>query len=284
MPLTPAYVERNSGDQIAPEVEKAHGGVSDNARLTEYVSWVGGRLLPNSKRGDEPHTFKVLNSDTVVNAFCLGNGNVYVTKGLLGLLDDEAELAAVLGHENGHFGNRHIASMIDASLGSNLVLGLAEAFYAAGRGGKLPAGSQALMDAAKNLSASVVVNGFSRQHEFEADEHGVRSAALSGYDPYGEVRVFEKIQKLSPEAKGIAVYLQSHPNASRRIEEVRADIVNLVKPGFEGEAFADRYRRIVRGGENLSSTDKGEFLGIPYPLAVAGGAVLALGVVAAVSL
>lgn len=276
VPLTPAYVEKMSGDQTAPVVEEAHGGVSDDSRLTEYVGWVGRRLLPGTKRESETHAYKVLNSDKIANAFALGNGNVYVTRGLLGMLDSEAELASVLGHENTHFDKRHIASAIDTSLGLTGVGLIAKAVLEKQRGGALPAGSEKLFGLVNGVVSTLVSSGFSREHEDEADGGGLDAIVRAGYDPQASIGVLEKIQRLAPESKGIAVYFQSHPNASKRIGEVRGAI-NAKYPGVSGFDGADRYDGIVRGGGSLSSWDT-DVLGIPTWAVAAAGVLVAGGI------
>lgn len=274
MPLTPVFVEKATGDQSAPALEEEHGGVSQDPRLTEYVSWVGSRMLPYSLRGSEPHKFVVLNSPDIINAFALGNGNVYVTRGLLNMLDDEAELAEVLGHENGHFGHRHIAAQMDRGIGLGLLLALAEGFYAEHKGGKVSESQQAVMDKANEIVPALVLNGFGREQELESDAHGLDTMIKAGYDPRASLRVFEKFQRLEPEVQGLEAFFMSHPTARTRIEDLQAAIQRKY-PGVAGETYRDRYQAIVKGKQTLSET-QGTILGIPTPLAIAGGAALAI--------
>lgn len=274
MPLTPVFVEKATGNAAAPMVEEQHGGVITDPRLSEYVTWVGSRMLPYSKRGEEPHVFKVLSSPDIVNAFALGNGNVYVTKGLLNLLDDEAELAEVLGHENGHFGLRHIAAQMDRGLGVGLLLALGEGFYADSKGGKVSENQQAVMDLANEMVPKLVLTGFGREQELEADQHGLDAMVKAGYDPMGSARVFEKFQKLESEVHGLDAFFQSHPTAKSRISDLQAAIQKRY-PGVQGDAFRDRYQAIVKGGVPLSETQS-TILGIPTPYAIAGGLALAI--------
>lgn len=275
MPITPVFVEKMTGDQSAPALEEQGGGVSTDPRLTEYVNWVGGRMLPFSLRGSEKHTYKVLNSKDVVNAFALGNGNVYITKGLLNLLDDEAELAEILGHENGHYGHRHIAAQMDRGIGLALLLALGEGFYADSKGGAVSDTQQEAMDQANLLIPALVLNGFGRAQELEADGHGLETMVKAGYDPMGSVRVFQKFQALEPKVQGLDVFLASHPTAKDRVSDLKTAISRKYA-GFAGESFPERFQAIVRGNASLSDTLQGQVLGIPTPLAIAGGAALAI--------
>ena len=245
--LTPIFVEKATGDQMAPQLEEAHGGVDDtDPRLSNYVSWVGNRMLPYSLRGEDPHQYKVLKSDKIVNAFTLGNGSIYVTRGLLNMLEDESELAEVLGHENGHYGKRHIAKQIDKSVGIGLTLALAEGIYAARKGGNIPAGSQALIDQANSVIPALVLNGFGRDQEHEADDQGLKSMVAAGYDPMGGVRVFQRFQAMAPDHKGLEIFFDSHPTAGSRIEDITSRIQSSY-PGVTGETGRDRYQSIVKG-------------------------------------
>src|SRR5687767_101561 len=102
--------EINMGRQGSVEVEQSIGLVQDQA-LQEYVQRVGATMAAVSERPQLPWQFRVLD-DAQPNAFALPGGYIYITRGLLGLMDSEAELASVLGHEIGHVTARHSVSMI----------------------------------------------------------------------------------------------------------------------------------------------------------------------------
>jgi len=256
-------------------MEEAHGGVSDDAKLTAYVNEVGRRVLADSDRKDYQHTFKVLKADKVVNAFALGNGNVYVTKGLLNLLDDEAELAFVLGHEVGHVEKRHIAHSIDEILGAQLLLGIAEAFISDKRKGQ-----KELLEKFGGTAANLVMLGFGRDRESEADERGLLHSVKTGYDPMAPTRVFRVFQTLAPESQGVQVYLDSHPTATKRIRDVEGEISSAF-PGKTGVTNRVRYNAIVKGisvepgpgDESVPFYSRPE---IVVPLGVAATAAIAL--------
>ncbi|MEZ0336298.1 MAG: M48 family metalloprotease, partial [Gemmatimonadales bacterium] len=102
--------EIEMGRQSAAEVEQSIGFV-DNAQLQSYVAGIGQRMSAQSERPNLPWEFHVVN-DAAVNAFALPGGFIYVTRGLLGAINDEAELASVLGHEIGHVTARHSVQQI----------------------------------------------------------------------------------------------------------------------------------------------------------------------------
>lgn len=282
-PFTPLFVEVQTGDQLAPVVEKEFGGPGD-PRLTEYIEFVGRQMVPFSKRSNFQHSFKVLGSKDVINAFALGNGNIYITRGLLDLLEDEAELAEILGHEMGHVANRHIGHSIDQAVGLSLLLGVAEAFYSERKGGTLTDRQQELVNTANAVIPGLILNGYSRSHEYEADEDGLKFMARAGYDPMGAVRVFERFQKLEPKVSALDAFFQSHPSASKRIDALASEI-NTKFPGFQGDTHRDRYQEIVFGGYSLGNVYSPRILGMSVPVAVAAAAVVtAAGIVAAAHL
>jgi len=234
-------MEKASGDTTAPKMEEAHGGVSADKRLNDYVSEVGRRVLSDSERKSYQHTFKVLAADKVVNAFALGNGSVYITKGLLNLLNDEAELAFILGHEIGHVERRHIAHSIDEVLGAQLLLVIGQALISDKRKGQ-----QELLDRFGGVAANLVLLGFGRDRELEADERGLLHSVKTGYDPMASVRTFKILQKLAPESQGVQVYLDSHPTATKRIKDAESEIRSTF-PGAAGVTNRVRYNEIVKG-------------------------------------
>jgi len=242
--ITPVYVEVQTGDDLAPELEKAYGGVTPQRSLNQYLTSTGNGLVRFSKRPDFPHKFQVLETNKVSNAFALGNGNVYVTKGLLNLLQDEAELAAIVGHEIGHVSNRHIAKRIDQAVGLSALAAIAEMIFRRRRGEKISRKDEERIQAIRNISVSLIVNGYSREHELEADEDGLDFAVRAGYDPWGSVRVFRAFQALEPEVRGLDAFFRSHPIASRRIGVLEAEIRRKYR-GVKGQEFKDRYESIV---------------------------------------
>jgi predicted Zn-dependent protease len=183
--LTPED-EKRLGREEHPKALAEFGGSYANRQLQAYVERVGNRVKDASELKDQDFTFTVLDSD-VVNAFALPGGYVYVTRGLLALANNEAEVAGVLGHEIGHVTARHTAQRYDratlgqagaiaAQVGGMLLGGYLGGAEGARMGGQL--GGQA-----GSYGAQAYVQGFSREQEFEADQLGIRYLAGAGYDP-----------------------------------------------------------------------------------------------------
>lgn len=283
--LTPNYMEKKSGDDLAPKLEEMHDGVYQNPAMTAYVGDVAGSMLPYSLRGNEKHTYKILNSQKIVNAFTLGNGNIYITRGLLGLLDNEAELAEVLGHENGHFGHHHIAKQMDHAIGTSGLLAVAESVFAAVKGSKLSDNDLAMIDKANAVIPGLILNGFQRDQELEADSHGLDTMIRAGYDPHGAISTFQRLQTLEPKVAGIQVYMQSHPTAKTRIDDLTKEIQGKYPDALgSGTLNRDRYQAMVKG--QLSSEPGGGFMGsgIPTGFVAAGGLVTVAAITLALAL
>jgi len=161
-----ASIGRQEHEKIVPQF----GGAYGDAALNAYVSSVGNLLVRTSELPGQQFTFTVLNSP-IVNAFALPGGYVYITRGLLALADNEAELAGVLAHEIGHVAARHSAERYGQTVAANL----------AGVGLGVLLGSSAAADTFGSVSA-VVLRSFSREQENEADQLGVRYLARAGFD------------------------------------------------------------------------------------------------------
>lgn len=165
--------ELQVGQQEHPKIIEQFGGVYDDADVTAYVDRIGQNLAKVSELPDLKFTFTVLNDD-IVNAFALPGGYVYISRGLLGLANTEAELAGVLGHEIGHVTARHSAQRYSSSI---LAQGLS---VGTGILGSIFLGTSEIGQAVGQTSA-VYLQSFSREHEFEADTLGVRYLARAGY-------------------------------------------------------------------------------------------------------
>jgi predicted Zn-dependent protease len=162
--------------QQHPQLIQEFGGEETGARGA-YVKSVGQRVA--SATGAGGYTITTLNSP-VMNAFAVPGGYVYITRQLLGLMNDEAELASVLGHEVGHIAARHSERRQSASLRNGLLGALGQILVGAvaGNSGLGQLLSQGIGQGTQALTAT-----FSQKQEFEADELGIRYLATAGYDP-----------------------------------------------------------------------------------------------------
>jgi predicted Zn-dependent protease len=212
--------EKRLGLQAAPQMASEMGGAADpredpRARL---VAEVGRRLVQESDARRSPYVgnyhFYLLNDPDTINAFALPGGQVFITRALFDRLNDEAELAGVLGHEIGHVVNRHAAEhMATGRLGQ--LLTRAVGVGASGDDGR---GRNAQMVAAMvNQMAQL---RFTREDESEADRYGLQYMAQAGYDPTAMLDVM-KILKEASQGNRQPEFLSTHPLPETRLEEIR---------------------------------------------------------------
>jgi len=226
--------------QYAPAQQMQGGRYQVDPELTDYVQRVGARVAAHS--GVElPYEFVVLNN-SVPNAWALPGGKLAINRGLLTELRNEAELAAVLGHEIAHAAGRHGAKSIERGMVSQVVLvgvaiGAADTEYAA----------TALGTA--QLAAGLLNQKYGRDAEREADYYGTRFMARAGYDPYAAVSLQETFLRLSEgqQPSWLEGLFASHPPSAERVANNRILVEELRAEGFTGGEFgADAYQAALR--------------------------------------
>ena len=218
-------------------------GLYDDGELQRYVSDLGREMAAESEFPDLPWTFKVIDDDTV-NAFALPGGYIYVTRGILAHFNSEAQLAGVLGHEIGHVTGRHGSSRLSRAQMTELGLGLAIVL-------------QPELERFAPLAGTgmqLLFLSFSRTHEHEADELGVRYMARSGYNPEALIDVMETLRRVSDAGGGgrIPEWLSTHPHPENRQEEIQKHI-NALDPQPYRDDRRDEYLERLDGmiyGEN----------------------------------
>lgn len=200
-------IDEQAARQIAEQI-----GLVDDPELAAYVDELGQALARHSPRQDVRYRFHVVAMDEP-NAFALPGGHIYVSRGLLALLNDESELANVLGHEIGHVAARHAAQR-DALVKVMTVLNTVGMIGAAAGGARTngnggPIGNPGL-------------HGFSRAQESEADEIGQNLAVATGIDPAGMARLLRSLDADERLRRGFSRetgYFDTHPAARERAAE-----------------------------------------------------------------
>ncbi len=184
----------------------------EDFKMLSRLNSIGSKVALSSDRQDVTYTFKIIKDDTL-NAFAIPGGYVYVNSGLLKRSDDN-ELACVLGHEIGHIAARHSVKRLQANLGYQLLIAIAQG-----------ATKEAEVLRALNVTYNVVALGYSRQDEFLADKLAVKYSKASGFNPYGMVNFFRKLE--AEKKPGVElVFLSSHPPVKDRITAVEKEILN----------------------------------------------------------
>src|SRR5215468_2662122 len=177
-------------------------GVVDNAALQKYVQTMGNKLVAVSHRPNLEWHFTVVDSP-VVNAFAIPGGYVYITRGILAYLGNEAELAGVMGHEIGHVTARHSVRQITREEFAQIGLGAGSVMS--------PALSQ--LGGVAQSGLGVMFLRFGRDDEREADRLGVEYAARAAYDPRQVSSFFDVLGRLSAaeDRQTIPGWLSTHP-------------------------------------------------------------------------
>ena len=212
--------ERRIGAEEHPKLVEAFGGLYDDPAIQNYVSSIGRLLHSTSELRDMPFRFVVLDSP-IVNAFALPGGYVHISRGLMALANDEAELAGVVAHEIGHVTARHTAQRYSRGM----VVGLGAAILGA------VTGSRPVAELG-NLAANAYIQGYSRDQEFQADNLGVRYLSRAGYDPEAmstflgamgaEHRLALKIAGREGAEPGASLF-SSHPRTADRVARAAGD-------------------------------------------------------------
>jgi beta-barrel assembly-enhancing protease len=211
------------GLQAAPEMASKMGGDVDPGEdpRAGLVDEVGRRLVRTSEARKSPYVenfhFHLLRDPKTINAFALPGGQVFITEGLLNRLENEAQLAGVLGHEIGHVIARHSAQqMAKGQLGQILTVAVgvgADNDQGRGRNAQLVA---AMVNQMSQLR-------FSREDESQADHYGLKYMAQAGYDPGAMLDVM-KILKQASGGQHPPEILATHPLPDTRLEQIQSEI------------------------------------------------------------
>ena len=207
--------EKQADAQAAPHQFSQDLGAIQDQTVNRYVSDLGERMGALTHRPQMPYSYRVLNAN-YVNAYTFPGGAMGVTRGILADLDDEAQLAALLGHELGHVNARHAAQRQGQNMVAQAaIVGLNVAAQNSDWGGLVGMGSQ--------IGASALLASYSREHEREADALGQEYLVKAGYPASGMVRLH---QLLVTEEKSTPSLLQTmfstHPMSRERMQAAQA--------------------------------------------------------------
>ena len=216
---------QRSGGLAMSDSEKMHkqfvdsGAIYPDQQVQDYVNRIGQALAANSSRPNVDYVFTVIDSENI-NAFALPDGHIYVNRGLMSYLDNEAELAGVLSHEIGHVTERHALRQQTANAAKSVAAWLAG----------VTTGSADLYDAL-NTGGTALVRGYGRDHELEADSVGAVFLHNTGYDPNILLEVIGVLKdqeqynrvmakKTGKKFQGYHGLFATHPRNDKRLQQV----------------------------------------------------------------
>ncbi len=248
--------ELRVGAEEHPKILKEMGGTYQYPTIQTYVDWVGEKLAKVSDLPDLKFHFTVLN-DSNINAFALPGGYVYITRGLIALADNEAEMAGVLAHEIGHVTARHTAQRYSTAMATNI--GLIGASILGSVFG-LPSD----LNRVAGQVGQLYLQSYSREQELEADMLAVRYMTRAGYDPRTLESFFRKMRQhtsITQRVRGNADkdpadnIMSTHPRTADRIAQ--AIRLARVAPNANPRIGRDDYLTRIDGMLWGDSADQG---------------------------
>lgn len=199
--------ERSLGERINRQIENQHRFVT-NSEMLSRVRRIGNALSLQSERRNIHYYFKVIDENKL-NAVAIPGGYIYLYKKLVQEANND-ELACVIGHEIAHVEARHGVKRLQAVLGYQLLLNLA-------LGGK----AEANIVKYSNLIFDLILKGYSREDELQADRVGVRYAYQAGYNPKAMISFLKKLIKKGRYSPSRIEFFSTHPLVENRIEELQ---------------------------------------------------------------
>ncbi|MCS7150466.1 MAG: M48 family metalloprotease [Caldimicrobium sp.] len=211
-------------------------GIYPEEEVQNYLSSIGKRLSQKAQRKMDYH-FYLVNSN-IVNAFALPGGPIVITRGILLTLEEEDELAGILGHEIGHIEKRHHARFVEKQLAMNLILQIGSFLLPQNLTGEI------LFQLSK-VSAGLLSLKFSRDQEREADESAFFLLINTNYSPEGMLKVFERFKKM--EKSRPPEWLSTHPLPESRIKSWQEKIAQhkLTGPYIKNTAKFDEIKKMI---------------------------------------
>ena len=191
------------------------GGEFKDKKLNNYIKSLGNFLVSTSELPEKKFTFTILNTP-IINAFALPGGYIYLTRGLIYLCQNEAQLAGVIAHEIGHITAKHSAKRYTKTVGTGILLQVLNLFS-----------NNPFLGNLFGQSAQLFLLSYSRSQEYQADQLAVRYMIRAGFDPNemaNFLRLMEEFANLQKKVlkieNEISELLKTHPNSSKRVQEV----------------------------------------------------------------
>lgn len=236
-------------------------GKTQDRQLNDYIAQVGNDLAAQSERPNMPYSFQPVNA-TYVNAYAFPGGSIAATRGILLELDNEAELAGLLGHEIAHVNYRHTAERMTKGILANIAVAGAT-IYAESQDSDLTP----LIGIGGNIAAGALLAHYSRNDEREADAQGMEYMARLGYNPEGMIGLMEVLVGLSEHKPSVLeMMFSTHPMSSERLANARDAASSKYQHMADSSVYKERYmdntanlRRMRDAIESLQNGE--EFMG-----------------------
>ena len=229
--------EIQMGQEYAQQIVRSMG-VYDDKKVQDYVSRLGMRIATESERPNLPWAFYVMD-DPTVNAFALPGGSIFVTRGILTHMNDEAELVGVLGHEIGHVTARHSVQQMTRQQIAQIGLGV----------GSIISSDVAQYAGLASQGLGVLFLKYGRDAESQADQLGFKYMVRDGYDPHAMASMFTTLQRVSrlEGAGDIPEWASTHPDPGNRVEATMKRLDTLSVPESKLRYAREEYLPVIAG-------------------------------------
>jgi predicted Zn-dependent protease len=238
--------------QQSPHQFSADYGTTQDRALQSYVQTTGKRLARNTHRGQMPYNFRCVNAN-YVNAYAFPGGSIACTRGILLELDNEAELAALLGHELGHVNARHTAEIMSKAQLANMAVGGLTILTSVAVG----SGAGSLAGQLGQLGSGALLATYSRDNERQADDLGMVYMTRSGYGPQGMVGLMEMLNNMNRHPAGMTDLLfATHPMSSERYQTSVYQATNNFRQYNGQPLYKERYMDSTAGLRKIKGAIK----------------------------
>ncbi len=211
----------------------------ENKKITEYVNMIGKGIAAQYGRPELKFFFGVLDT-TEINAYAIPGGYIFITKGALDLMDNEAQLAGVISHEISHINKRHVVEQLKLKGENNSFL------YSVGTaiGGGAVSGVKVINKLIDKAFDIYFNEGFDKKKEFEADSECIQIIAGIGYDWKAYVEYLNKLDSYSNSKKG-KVISKTHPPVLERIQQITKEAKKYEFKNISGKQNPKRFSKYL---------------------------------------
>jgi len=211
-------------------------GIIQDKTLNSYINRTGEKIALVTHRPKMPYSFQCVNA-AYVNAYAFPGGSIAATRGILVNLDNEAELAALLGHELGHVNARHTAQQMSKGVLTSVMVGGIAAYA----GTKSPAYGK-IAEGIGMMGSGMLLASYSRDNEREADALGMEYMVKAGYSPDGFIGLMDMLKKMSKNKPGaIELMFSTHPMSDERYGTAVKNAENIYGSSRKLPLYRDRY-------------------------------------------
>ncbi len=229
--------ERTIGETLAIKGLERYGLPVNDKKLQEYVNLVGTAVARNSLRPTIPYHFVVVDNQ-LKNAFACPGGIIFLSHGLLEVIENEGQLANILAHEVAHVQHKHALTSIKRA---RFLEGVGKITAATMEGDK----GQEFESMLGDLQTVLFDKGLDKNMEFEADKSGMAMAYRTGYDPRGMIEVLQSLQQVQSSSKHQGSWFSTHPPLPQRIDRCQQTLSDL--PDWQGLCrLPQRYKKYVK--------------------------------------